>query len=747
VESRSAEMAAEQDYFDAAAAHRARSLKALGNAQSAAAHPGVAAHLKRHAEAAADAINRADQGVAFGRIDTEDAGTLYIGRQWISDEMREPVVINWHVPAAAPYFEASHAKPLSVTRKRTYECDGNTIRDFADVVFADIAATVDTFLLRELGRARTGAMRDIVATIQAAQYDVIRAPMEQVLIIEGGPGTGKTAVALHRVSWLLFHHSDTVQADGVLVVGPHPTFIRYLREVLPSLGDSDVVMRDITQLAPDVPRGRSEPAPVARLKGDARMASMLARALESRIGTPESAERIPVGGRFVSVPGADIQALLAECRAAAGPYLQRRAVFRERLADLVRTRAGAEPDRQGALANLVERLWPQQSAASFLGDLFGSRRRLLAARTDLAGSSGAPGGAAGGEGADEGTATDGLTEDEARLLYRRGADRLSQEIWSPADLPLLDELEHLINGGTINGVTTNGVTSGGLTERYAHIVIDEAQDLSPMQLRSVARRSGTGSITVVGDLAQSTGPWARDGWEEVTSHLPTTFPVSTSRLRYGYRVPRQAYEHAARLLPVAAPAVSPPDVIRDGPAEPRVHQVHLDQRAGQVVAVAQAHAVEGRFVGIICPQRCRREVEAALSANSVEWSSADRGELGATINLVSPQEAKGLEFDAVVVVEPEQIVADYERGHRMLYIALTRTTGYVDVVCVGDPLPLTVPPPPLISKQDDAPAFDARDVRRLAEHIANQVSNAAPQPFWNNVMAEAARLLAETEQG
>ncbi|MDT5025147.1 MAG: hypothetical protein QOE61_1573, partial [Micromonosporaceae bacterium] len=516
-------MAAEQDYFDAAAAHRTRSLKALSNAQSAAAHPGVAAHLKRHAQAAADAINRADQGVAFGRIDTEDTGTLYIGRQWISDELREPVVINWHVPAAAPYFEASHAKPLSITRKRTYVCDGNTIRDFADVVFADIAATVDTFLLRELGRARTGAMRDIVATIQAAQYDVIRAPMEQVLIIEGGPGTGKTAVALHRVSWLLFHHSDSVQADRVLVVGPHPTFIRYLREVLPSLGDTDVVMRDITQLAPDVPRGRSEPAPVARLKGDARMASMLARALESRIGTPESAERIPVGGGFVSVPGADIQALLAECRAAAGPYLQRRALFRERLADLVRTRAGAQPDRQGALANLVERLWPQQSAASFLGDLFGSRRRLLAARTDQAGSSGAPGGppvgAAGGEGAHEGTATDGLTEDEARLLYRRGADRLSQEVWSPADLPLLDELEHLINGATNNGVTTKGVTINGVTgngvtgngvtgngvtgngERYAHIVIDEAQDLSPMQLRSVARRSGTGSITVVGDLA------------------------------------------------------------------------------------------------------------------------------------------------------------------------------------------------------------------------------------------------------
>jgi superfamily I DNA/RNA helicase len=177
-----------------------------------------------------------------------------------------------------------------------------------------------------------------------------------------------------------------------------------------------------------------------------------------------------------------------------------------------------------------------------------------------------------------------------------------------------------------------------------------------------------------------------------------------------------------------------------------VHQVHLDQRAGQVVGVAQAHAIEGRFVGIICPQRCRREVEAALAANNVEWSSGDRGELGAAINLVSPQEAKGLEFDAVIVVEPEQIVADYERGHRMLYIALTRTTGYVDVVCVGEPLPLTVPTPSITSEKDDAPTFDARDVRRLAEHIAAQVSNAAPQPFWDQVLASATRILAEFDE-
>ena len=200
---------------------------------------------------------------------------------------------------------------------------------------------------------------------------------------------------------------------------------------------------------------------------------------------------------------------------------------------------------------------------------------------------------------------------------------------------------------------------------------------------------------------------------------------------------------AARLLPVAAPGVTGPEVVRDGPAEPSVHRVGLTERPGRVVAVATGHAAAGRFVGIVCPARCRREVEAALAANGVEWRSADRGELGGSINLVSPQEAKGLEFDAVVVVEPEEIVASDERGHRLLYVALTRTTGYLDLVCVGEPLPLTAPArrgrrP---DDTDQAVQFTTREVRRLAEHIAGQVRGAAPEPYWDEVLAEVARQL------
>jgi DNA helicase IV len=722
VESRSAELVQEQAYFDIAAKHRERRLATLADVPVVGAHRAAAIHLKRYAKVAADAIGSADSAVAFGRIDDHQGERRYIGRHLIRDSESEVLVVNWQSPAAARYFEASHGDPHGLRRKRTFECEGNRILDFADVVFmapaqpapaepapaepgapeAPAAAGVDEPLLRELASSRTGRMRDIVATIQAAQYDIIRAPLDRVLVIEGGPGTGKTAVALHRVSWLLFHHRDTIRPEDVLVVGPHPTFIHYIGGVLPGLGDGGVVLRDLGQLAPPVRSGRREPVPVSRLKGEARMAGLLARALAGRIGTPEPAERLLLAGRFVTLPGVAVAGALADCRAGNLPYAPGRQLLRDRLAALVRERGGPDPTGQDPLANLVERLWPQQSAAGFLRDLLGSRRRLRAA--------------AGGA----------FTDDEQDLLYRRGADRLSEEVWSAADLPLLDEAEHLI---------------GGAGRRYAHVVVDEAQDLSPMQLRSVARRSATGSLTVVGDLAQSTGPWARDSWSEVTGHLPAQHPVAVAPLRYGYRVPRQAYQLAARLLPVAAPEARAPELIRDGPADPRVHRVELADRAGRVAAVASRYAAAGQLVGVICPARCRRELEAALAADGVTWSSAARGELGSAVNLVSPQEAKGLEFDAVVVVEPEQVVAEDPRGHRLLYVALTRTTRYLDIVCVGEPVPLDAPPPPAPDPVEDGPGFTDRDGRRLAGHLAGQLRSAAPERVWPQVLAELARQL------
>jgi DNA helicase IV len=302
-------------------------------------------------------------------------------------------------------------------------------------------------------------------------------------------------------------------------------------------------------------------------------------------------------------------------------------------------------------------------------------------------------------------------------------------VWSRHDLPLLDEAEQLINGSP---------------QRYAHIVVDEVQDLSPMQLRSIARRSSTGSLTVVGDLSQSTGAWARESWAEVIEHLPSKLPQHIANLRYGYRIPRQIFDYAAPLHRVAAPQAVAPEAVREGPQRPLIHHADIADRAGRVATMAAAHAAEGRFVGIICAQAQRAEIEEALAANGSSWSSADRGELGRAINLVSPQEAKGLEFDAVIVVEPEAIVASDARGLRLLYVALTRTTGYLDVVAVGDPLPLKAPEPARDSiALPGAPLPSA--VAGAAAQVAILVRGSAAKERWPEVLREAARLLERPE--
>ncbi|WP_433207102.1 HelD family protein [Dactylosporangium sp. CS-047395] len=707
-----AEIQSEQQYFDRAAEARERAKAAAGNAPGAAAHASAAAQLAKYAKAHRDALGATGSAVAHGRIDLPGEDPLYIGKHLISDRGHHGVlVISWTLPAAQPYYKATHADPLGLTRRRTFHCTGNTIDDCTDVVFAAAVPEgppgPDAALLRALAEGRTGNMRDIVATIQAAQYDVIQASLDSVLVIEGGPGSGKTAVALHRVSWLLVNHADRLRAAGVLVVGPHPTFTRYISTVLPDLGEQDVVQRDITQLGPTVKRGRPEPVALSRIKGQARMAGLLARAIRQRIGRPEPAERLQLDGRFVTLPGAEIGAAVADLHDGSGPYAQRRAQLRDVLTAMLERRGfTAAQARQRSVDNLLERLWPQLSAQAFVRDLFSSLDRLRSA------------------------AGDAFTAAEVAQLRRRSADRLSEQIWSRDDLPLLDEADFLINGRP--------------ADRYGHIVVDEAQDLSPMQLRAIARRSATGSLTVLGDLAQSTGPWARDSWDDVTAHLPGTHPRTVTQLRYGYRVPRQVYEFAALLLPLAAPRSVPTEVVRDGP-RPGIHRVEAADRAGRAVAIAQAHAAERRFVGIICPPTCRADVEAALAANDVAWSSADRGELGNAINLVSPQESKGLKFDAVVVVEPADIVAGDEHGHRMLYVAFTRTTGHLDVVCVGEPLPmhLVAPEPALRPPAPAIPALEPVAVARLAGEIAERVRRQTPSGQWDEVLAEAARLLRD----
>lgn len=666
----------EQEFFDAARALREEARDRRGTAWRSAGNSKDRARLKANADAD-ETLGAPEDPVAFLRLDTDDGDCLYVGDHAISGVASDKLVYSWRAPAILHLRGATHDDPRGVARRRTYATEPiNQIADIDDLILAELALQVaelssttrdvleaDEFLQGVLARGRTPEMRTIVQTIQAAQSDVIAAPHDQLLVIQGGPGTGKTAIALHRVAALLYGPLRELPTAEVLVVGPNPTFLRYISRVLPELGEARVQQMDIGRLmTSSVSVNVAERPEAARLKGDERMVEILARALSERVRPLAEPVAVAVEGVSwrVTIEPDDVSALLEDIERL--PYAAGRAQFRGALEQRVlgaarrrqrsdRWSAGAErlSLRVTEIEALVERVWPQLSPAAFLRDLFGSVERLLSA----AGST--------------------LAADEVQLLRRQAAPRLSDQLWSKEDLPLLDQ------------VAWEMVRD---TPEFAHIVVDEAQDLSPMQLIALRRRSAGGAMTIVGDIAQSTGHWARSAWDDVVEHLASPLPSATVQLDYGYRVPRGVMDVASALLPWAAPGVEPPQVIRDVDRAPQWHEIEpREDRFARVVQVVREHSSNGLFVGVICPDAGRPALEAAFRAAGTQWNDADKGGLSSTINVVSPGASKGLEFDAVVVVDPRTIVDAGPHGLRMLYIALTRTTAYLDVVFEAGSLP------------------------------------------------------------
>jgi DNA helicase IV len=755
----------EQGYFDSAQDARERFRHGLQEAPDAGAHARMAYFLRKRADEAAATLGGPDDAVAVGRIDLEGEDTpLYVGLHAILDETREPLVVNWQAPIAAPFHKATPKDPQGVRLKRSFVCEKNRIVTFDDIVFAEIAERIgdmvedqlaagayDDALLGELVRQRTGEMREIVQTIQAAQYDLICQPLDQLLVVQGGPGTGKTVVALHRVSWLLFNHRDALAPSDVLVVGPNKTFVRYIRQVLPTLGDAAVKQIDLTGLAPAVRLGLVEDEVVSRLKGDLRMGRVLDQALRDRIGVPEGPIELRLGRRAVQLSGEELRVRVADL--ARLPYNVGRTKLRDWLREDVRARHRENPAAE-ALELVLERIWPQLSAPAFLQELLGSEARIVRA------------------------AGEHLTARDVQLLYRRAAPRLAEEVWSDADLPLLDHLEYAMSGST--------------PQRFRHVVVDEAQDLSPMQVASIARRMATPSATLLGDLAQSTGPWTRSSWGDIVDELRAVLATSHQavgsqvvELEHGYRVPRQIYELAAKLLPVIAPELRAPTVVRDG-QDPVLHHEDVDDIAGKVVQQAMEYSALGLLVGIVCPAIRRGEVITALEAKGVNWRNPSEVGLAAGINLLDPETAKGLEVDATVVAYPEDIVDGLEvRGGRLLYIALTRSTRHLAVVYSSSPLvlvdvdqeaptplPVVAVPPmptdhgsvgvpepstrpasdtlsahggPAVPVQRAAPARRPRAAERLAEELAQEIRSSLQPALWPEVVAALTEMLELTE--
>jgi len=638
------ELADEQAYVDHAYACLDKMRATLERTGDSMATEFAAVAMEAWAKRRVRTFQDAERGLCFGRLSL-DAGPrpLYVGRRWVHDDEQNVLVVNWQAPAARPFYTATPQDPQRVTQRRRYRTDGRRIVDISDESLDGTAvegAAVSDFLLEELERRREGRMRDIVATIQSDQYRLITAEPEGALVVQGGPGTGKTAVGLHRASWLLYTHRKELRR--VLVVGPNPTFMDYVSHVLPALGEDAVEQRAVSELLDGVEVGREDAADVARLKADVRLAEVVQRAVELAVRPKPEELVLFVDGHFVSVRERQVRELLDEALGSGASLSVARERFRmavlrrfyERYGELLDDLAFRSFDeieralqRKGFLAKYLDSVLPLPKPDKLVARLLSSPAALAAA-------------------------ADGILDDtEQKLLLRDRPRRAADLRWSVHDLPLLDVARTLVEGEP---------------RAFGHVIVDEAQDLSPMQLLAVSRRALDGSLTILGDVAQATGPVVYRRWEELEPYLPHEIAVTIEELRHAYRVPGEIMEFALPLLDAIAPEVERPLSYRQGGAPPRL----VPAEEGELLATALREAAElDGLLAVIAP---RSLALVAASGETFDESA---------LPVLTPREAKGLEFDHVVVVEPASIVDEGgDAGLRELYVALTRPTKTLTVV-------------------------------------------------------------------
>lgn len=667
--------------------------------------------------------------LCFGRIDREamDVATegrapivenFYIGRLAVSDEAQEPLIVDWRAPVAEAFYRATGRSPMGLRRRRHFATDGRKLLGIEDELFraGGDSPTGDTptgdspdgdglelvgpgALLAALERSRSGHMRDIVATVQREQDEIIRADLPGILVVQGGPGTGKTAVALHRAAYLLYTHRFPLEQQGVLVVGPNQLFLRYIEQVLPSLGESGVGLTTLAGLLPAIRPRHHESPEASRVKGDRRMATVLANAVGDRERGLRADLAVGFGAVSLTVSTDTTRAIVRMVKRRPGSHNARRrqvenlllrALHDQYLAAVERGRRtgigggllspdGEELDhrefglqirRDPAITAALDRMWPVLTPEELLNDLFGAPALLALATRNV------------------------LSPAERDLLGRARAHSIDEVPWTPDDVPLLDEARALL-GPTRSRRRGTAATRDDHDEDvrgYGHIVVDEAQDLSPMGLRMLGRRSISGSMTLVGDIAQATSPLAPSSWADVLAMLPARRPARTVELSVNYRTPAEIMELAADVLAAAdVGGLRPPRSVRATGDLPMIRPAPAGGLADAVaLAVAAEHrAVDGGTVAVIAVRRDIPAIAAALEEAGLPWGEPETTGLGAPVTLLDVTSAKGLEFDSVVVVEPAAIVAEGPQGMRGLFVALTRPTRRL-VAVHAEALPLPV---------------------------------------------------------
>ncbi|WP_320064817.1 HelD family protein [Micromonospora sp. RTGN7] len=716
-------------------------LRATGGTQQARSQRDSA--VRMYAEQV-EQFSAVENGLCFGRLDTDDDARHYIGRIGIFDTSGDydPLLIDWRAPAARAFYLATAANPQGVRRRRHLRTRQRKVTALNDEVL-DLATasptaheelTGEASLLAALTAGRTGRMRDIVETIQVEQDRIIRADLPGVMVVQGGPGTGKTAVALHRAAYLLYTHRNVLASRGVLLVGPNETFLRYISQVLPALAETGVLLRTPGDLFPGVSARRTEPAEAAALKGRAEMVEVLTAAVRDRQWVPDEPLVIEVEREELRLDPETVRAARDRARRTGRPHNLARAIFDveivHALADQVADRIGSDPlggenlldeadvaeirrelREEPEVRAALDRLWPVLTPQRLLADLYADPDRIAAATPDLTDAERAllhrePGGWTPADAPLLDEAAELLGEDDRaaaarqqriRTLQReyaegvleiaRGSQSIdvedveeeAKEILSVSDLLDADRL--LERQEEHDGLTAAQRAAVDRTWAFGHVIVDEAQELSPMAWRLLMRRCPSRSMTIVGDVAQTGALAGTPSWADALE------PYVAQRWRLeeltvSYRTPAEIMAVAAEVLTKIDPHLRPPRSVRESGVPPWDRRVDEDRLAAELTAAAVAEAAvldDGRL-GIIVPTGRVDELGAAMVATLPEAAVGEQPELESRVVVLTVAQAKGLEFDSVLIADPERIVAESPRGHSDLYVALTRATQRLGIL-------------------------------------------------------------------
>ncbi|MFC3298850.1 AAA family ATPase [Arthrobacter agilis] len=675
-------------------------------------------------------LNAVDDRLVFGRLDLDSGDNRYIGRIGLSDEDLRQLMVDWRAPEAGTFYQATAFERMGVRRRRHLilsRRDVVAIED--DVLDAELLGDDESLqgegaLLAALNSRRTGQMSDIVGTIQAEQDRIIRAPLPGVTVVQGGPGTGKTAVALHRAAYLLYTHRERLKSAGVLLVGPTDAFMKYIERVLPSLGETGVVMAGIGTLMPGVATVQESSEEVAAIKGRLAMVEVIRNAVANRERVPAENKRLNVEGTMLTLTPRQVARARERARATGKPHNEARVTFvkillrelTEQLLDKLEESSGggnnadrsylAEDVRSSRDVRIALNLaWMPLTPQKLVAELF-ARPELLRAAAPM------------------------LSDAEQAALVRA-----VDAPWTEADVPLLDEAAELLGDldasagrdtaareqeqkrdlanaeralenvnasledSGVDGVLTaedlaqhNAVSasrlsaadraSGDRTWAYGHIVVDEAQELSPMQWRLLMRRCPLKSFTIVGDIAQTSSAAGSRSWQQALEPFVGE-RWQLEELTVNYRTPSQIAEAAVRMANAAGLVVSAPKAVREGRFSPILDSGQDPVPALVRVMPEELAAIDGGLLAVVAPDHLLAATRAALAPDYRERVGTGAGGPGQDIVVISPRESKGLEFDGVIILEPQEMLDSATARVGDLYVAMTRPTQRLRVISSG----------------------------------------------------------------